>query len=52
MNVILIYGTNSGLSGVVCDVCKQQYWGNARCACVSSVFFGTVNNFTCNSLGN
>jgi len=52
MNVIPIYGTNSGLFGVVCDVYKQQYWETPRCACVSSVFFETVNSFTCNSLGN
>jgi len=52
MNVIPIYGTNSGLFGVVCDVYKQQYWETPRSACVSGVFFETVNNFTCNSLGN
>jgi len=39
MNVIPIYGTNSGLFGVVCDVYKQRYWEAPRCAFVSSVFF-------------
>jgi len=52
MNVIPIYGTNSELFGVVCDVYKQRYWEIPRRACVSSVFFETVNNSTCYSLGN
>lgn len=46
MNVIRFTVQKAGCFGAVCDVYKTAALGDPVCACVSSLFFETVNNFT------